>query len=73
MANTADTAHLDRWGRPAWAGRPSDRFDGRYGGGYPAWHPARILLIVAGFIIWWPIGLATRRCPRSTGAFHPPF
>jgi len=58
MANTADTAHLDRWGRPAWAGRPSDRFDGRYGGGYPAWHPARILLIVAGFIIWWPIGLA---------------
>ena len=58
MANTADTAHLDRWSRPAWAGRPSDRFDGRYGGGYPAWHPARILLIVAGFIIWWPIGLA---------------
>jgi hypothetical protein len=58
MANTADTAHLDRWGRPAWAGRPSDRFDGRYGGGYPAWHPARIILIVAGFIIWWPIGLA---------------
>lgn len=58
MANTADTAHLDRWGRPAWAGRPSDRSDGRYGGGYPAWHPARIILIVAGFIIWWPIGLA---------------
>ncbi len=58
MANAADTAHLDRWGRPAWAGRPSDRFDGRYGGGYPAWHPARIILIVAGFIIWWPIGLA---------------
>lgn len=57
MANTADTAHLDRWGRPAWAGRPSDSFD-RHGGGYPAWHPARILLIVAGFIIWWPIGLA---------------
>lgn len=58
MANTADTAHLDRWGRPAWAGRSSDRFDGRSGGGYPAWHPARIILIVAGFIIWWPIGLA---------------
>lgn len=58
MANTADTAHPDRWGRPAWAGRPSDSFDGRPGGWYPAWHPARILLIVAGFIIWWPIGLA---------------
>jgi hypothetical protein len=52
MANTAD-----RWGRPAWDGRPSDRFDDRHGG-YPAWHPARILLIVAGFIVWWPIGLA---------------
>jgi len=59
MANTADAhaAHLDRWGRPAWDGRPSDNFDDRRGG-YPAWHPARILLIVAGFIVWWPIGLA---------------
>lgn len=60
MANTADanTAHLDRWGRPAWAGPQHDNFDHRHHGWNPRFHPARILLIVAGFIIWWPLGLA---------------
>lgn len=59
MANTADanTAHLDKWGRPAWGG-PRDDFDRRDRGWYPPFHPARILVMVAGFIIWWPIGLA---------------
>ncbi|MES2750902.1 MAG: DUF2852 domain-containing protein [Pseudomonadota bacterium] len=60
MANTADanTAHLDRWGRPAWAGRPSDNFESRNDGWRPGWHPGRIILTVAAFIIWWPLGLA---------------
>jgi hypothetical protein len=56
MANSADanTANFDRWGRPAWAGRPSDNFDSR---GF-AWHPGRIIVTIAAFIIWWPLGLA---------------
>ena len=28
------------------------------GPGFRFWHPGRILLMVLGFIIWWPIGLA---------------
>lgn len=56
MANSADanTANFDRWGRPAWAGRPSDNFDSRDF----AWHPGRIIVTIAAFIIWWPLGLA---------------
>ncbi len=56
MANTADanTANFDRWGRPAWAGRHSDNFDSRDFG----WHPGRIIVTIAAFIIWWPLGLA---------------
>ena len=56
MANTADanTAHFDRWGRPGWAGRPSGNFDSRDFG----WHPGRIIVTIAAFIIWWPLGLA---------------
>jgi hypothetical protein len=56
MANSADanTANFDRWGRPAWAGRRSDNFDSRDF----AWHPGRIIVTIAAFIIWWPLGLA---------------
>jgi hypothetical protein len=56
MANTADanTAQFDKWGRPEWAGRPSDNFDSRGFG----WHPGRIIVTIAAFIIWWPLGLA---------------
>lgn len=56
MANSADanTANFDKWGRPAWAGRPSDNSDSRDF----AWHPGRIIVTIAAFIIWWPLGLA---------------
>src|SRR5438128_4207864 len=48
MSNTADS---ERWGRPAWNDdRPS------------FWespsHPGWIVLMILGFIFWWPIGLA---------------
>ena len=59
MANTANanTARLDRWGRPDWAEPHHDNFDSRRDW-QPRFHPGRIILIVAGFIIWWPLGLA---------------
>jgi len=59
MANTANanTARLDRWGRPDWAGPHHDNYDSRHDW-QPRFHPGRIILIVAGFIIWWPLGLA---------------
>ena len=59
MANTANanTARLDRWGRPDWAGPRHDNYDSRHDW-QPRFHPGRIILIVAGFIIWWPLGLA---------------
>ncbi|MBX9820568.1 MAG: DUF2852 domain-containing protein [Afipia birgiae] len=59
MANTANanTARLDRWGRPDWAGPHHDNFESR-DDWRPRFHPGRIILIVAGFIIWWPLGLA---------------
>lgn len=59
MARTAD---FDRWGRPPggpdW-GRdagPGDVPFSRWGRPYPP-HPLSILLIVAAFILWWPLGL----------------
>jgi hypothetical protein len=52
MAHTAD---YDRWNGPN---------NARGQGQYPyrftdaPWHPFRIVLIVLGFMVWWPIGLA---------------
>ena len=47
----SDTADLNRWGRP---------YDERvtYGLRSPFRSPWHIALIVLGFIVWWPIGLA---------------
>ena len=59
MASTgnANTAHLDKWGRPDWAGPRTDNFEqGHYW--RPGWHPGMILVMVAGFIVWWPLDLA---------------
>ncbi|ACI94399.1 conserved hypothetical protein [Afipia carboxidovorans OM5] len=55
MANTAD---FDRSGRPAFAGSRHDDFAWRHEGWRPGCHPASILVIIAAFIIWWPLGLA---------------
>ncbi|HRO00376.1 DUF2852 domain-containing protein [Nitrobacter sp.] len=53
MAHTAD---YDRWNGPNTArgqGQyPSSRFTD------VPWHPFRIVLIVLGFMVWWPIGVA---------------
>lgn len=58
MAHTAD---YDRWNGDRWNGpnttrgqcqHPSSRFTDA------PWHPFRIVLIVLGFMVWWPIGLA---------------
>lgn len=59
MASTAhtNTARLDKWGRPEWADPHVGTFDDHHGW-HRAWHPGRILVMVAGFIIWWPLGLA---------------
>ncbi|MBX9710896.1 MAG: DUF2852 domain-containing protein [Xanthobacteraceae bacterium] len=70
MANTSDanTADFDKWGRPAWTARrlngpgpagfgPSD-YDSRFDDWHRGPHPGSIILIIAGFIIWWPLGLA---------------
>lgn len=46
MANAAD---YNRWGPTEPRYQPMLR---------PSWHPGWILLTVAGFIVWWPIGLA---------------
>lgn len=58
MAGTADVnaAHRDKWGRPHWAGRYD--YDPRFHDGRPGWHPGMILVTIAGFIVWWPLGLA---------------
>ncbi len=69
----AHAADFDRWGRPEWAGRAlggsgrrgfgpqgfgpgndNPRFDGWHHGP----HPGRIILVIAAFAIWWPLGLA---------------
>lgn len=47
----SDTADLNRWGRPL-----DER--GGYGYGSPFRSPWHIVLIVLGFMIWWPVGLA---------------
>jgi hypothetical protein len=55
MANTAD---FDRSGRPAWAGpRPDDARWHDYEW-HRSCHPASILIVIAAFIVWWPLGLA---------------
>ena len=60
MASTADvnTARLDKWGRPDWVGPQSHNFEHNHHGWRPGWHPGMILVMVAGFIVWWPLGLA---------------
>ena len=55
----ANTAHLDRWGRPAWAGPHHDNFDSRRDW-RPGFHPGRIILIVAGFI-----GIVAHLCRKG--------
>ncbi|HEX7791081.1 MAG TPA: DUF2852 domain-containing protein, partial [Afipia sp.] len=55
MAKTAD---LDRMGRLVWAGPFHDNFESRHGGWRRGPHPGSIILTIAGFIIWWPLGLA---------------
>jgi hypothetical protein len=53
MANTAD---YDRWNGPNNVpGQGCDQYP-RFMGA--PWHPLRIVLIVLGFMLWWPIGLA---------------
>ena len=47
MSNTADS---DRWGRPNWS-------EGRSFLETPS-HPGWIALMILGFILWWPVGLA---------------
>ncbi len=54
----ASTANFDRGCRPAWTGRHQHDFEWRHEGWRPGWHPGLILLTVAGFILWWPLGLA---------------
>ncbi|HEY0220251.1 MAG TPA: DUF2852 domain-containing protein [Afipia sp.] len=70
----ANTADFDRRGRPAWAGRGFGGGSGpeRFGGGgfgprdfqshFDGWHrgphPGQIILVIAAFAIWWPLGLA---------------
>jgi hypothetical protein len=60
MANTSDanTARLNKWGRPDWAGPQSHNFESNDHGWHPGWPPGMILVMVAGFIVWWPVGLA---------------
>ncbi|MBI3701845.1 MAG: DUF2852 domain-containing protein [Afipia sp.] len=60
MASTADvnTARLDKWGRPDWASPHTNDFERDHFGWRPGWHPGMILVMVAGFIVWWPLGLA---------------
>ncbi|HEY0235073.1 MAG TPA: DUF2852 domain-containing protein [Afipia sp.] len=70
----ANSADFDRRGRPAWAGRGFGGGDnpgrfGRAGFGpgeghspFDGWrrgpHPGQIILVIAAFAIWWPLGLA---------------
>ena len=60
MAETADvnTARFEKWDRPAWTGRDFNGFDQRFHGWHGGPRPALILLTIAGFIVWWPLGLA---------------
>ena len=53
MANTAD---YYRWNGPNQA--PEQGYDQRPRFMDVPWHPLRIVLIVLGFMLWWPIGLA---------------
>lgn len=68
MVNISDanTADFDRRGRPAWNGPgrfgrggfgPQDEQPG-FDGWHRGLHPGHIILVVAGFMIWWPLGLA---------------
>jgi len=58
MADTADaTAQVDKWSRPAWSGPYSENFDFRHDSWRPGPHPGMFLMTVAGFIVWWPLGL----------------
>jgi len=47
----SDTAHFDRCSRADWRERHS-RFP------EAVWHPVPIALMILGFVLWWPIGLA---------------
>ncbi|CAM5474916.1 hypothetical protein AFEL58S_03196 [Afipia felis] len=54
MTNTAD---FDRSGRPGWGGPPRD-MRWQDDGWQRSCHPASILIVIAAFIVWWPLGLA---------------
>ena len=51
----SDTAHADKWGRPAWADQRQPPMEMSW---HPNWHPGWIALTVLGFVFWWPVGLA---------------
>jgi hypothetical protein len=53
MANTAD---YDRWNGPN--NMPGQGYQQHHRSMGAPWHPLRIVLIVLGFMVWWPIGLA---------------
>jgi hypothetical protein len=55
MANTADFDHSRR---PAFAGPRHEDYHWRNEAWRPGCHPASILIVIAGFIVWWPLGLA---------------
>ena len=55
MTNTAD---FDRSGRPGWGGSPPNDMRGYDHEWHRSCHPASILIVIAGFIVWWPLGLA---------------
>lgn len=54
MTNTAD---FDRSGRRGWGGPPRD-MRWQEDGWQRSCHPASILIVIAAFIVWWPLGLA---------------
>jgi hypothetical protein len=47
MSSAANANDWERQGGPGWARHP-----------FWSWHPGWIVLMVFGFIVWWPIGLA---------------
>lgn len=55
MTNTAD---FDRSGRPGWGGPPPNDMRWHDHEWHRSCHPASILIVIAGFIVWWPLGLA---------------
>ena len=50
----ANTANYDRWTGP----NDVQGYQQHHRSMGAPWHPLRIVLIVLGFMVWWPIGLA---------------